>query len=187
MSLVTVDRYRAITGDAGTSAELVTARVEEALGMLEEDLGRPIESAERTEVMWYDRAHYLYPQAVPITAAAGWTIEGNALRDGTVDVVNPWPASQETVTVTYTGGYVERTANPSAANRLPVHIERDLAFAAYALGHADSIAASVPSGARSVAVGDVSVSFGATGVTGSTDDLRIRWSRATLRYRRRSV
>ncbi|MBP8949638.1 MAG: hypothetical protein KBG73_12420, partial [Candidatus Promineofilum sp.] len=38
-----------------------------------------------------------------------------------------------TVSVTYTGGWVERTANPSATNRLPVSLEYDLAHAAYPL------------------------------------------------------
>lgn len=187
MSLVTVARYQAITGDTGTAAASVSALVEEAVDMLEEDLGRPIESAERTEVMWYDRAGFVYPLALPITAAVGWTIEGTALRDGTVAVTSPWPGSTETVSVTYTGGFVERTANPGAANVLPAHIERDLAWAAYALGHADQVAAGVPAGARSVAVGDVSVSFGAEGADGSADDMRIRWSRATRRHHRRSL
>jgi hypothetical protein len=187
MSLVTVDRYRAITGDAGTAAALVSARLEEALGMLEEDLGRPLESVERTETMWYDRAGFLYPMATPVTAATGWEIEGNALRGGVLAGTHVLLGPSETVNVTYTGGFVERTANPGAANALPVHIERDLAFAAYALGNADQIAAGMPSGARSVAVGDVSVSFGAEGVHGSADDLRIRWSRATRRHKRRGL
>jgi hypothetical protein len=164
----------------------VTALIEEAIELLEEDLVRPLAAIERTETMYPDRAGWLWPTALPIQVAEDWTIDGHALRGGS------WPASdlltgcQSSLSVTYTGGYVERTANPDAANRLPLCIERDIAWAAYALGNPDAVLSSLPAGANAVSVGDISISF-AGGVSGSGDDLRIQWSRRTLRYRRRSV
>lgn len=183
MSLLTAARYEAITGDRSTVS--VSALADEALDLLEEDLGRPLESAERTERMWPDREGWLWPRAVPITVAAGWTIDGDALRAGTFGV-NPWPSSSEALSVTYTGGYVERSTNPDATNRLPAYIERDLAWAVYVLANPDAIQASLPRGATSVSVGDISVSF-ERGVGGSVDNRRIRWSRSTLRHRRRGL
>lgn len=185
MSLVTVDRYRAITGDEITAASAVSGFVEEAAALLEDDLGRPLEEAERTESMWPDRAGWLWPLATPIVTADGWTIDGHALRAGQWSV-NPWPNSSDSISVTYTGGFVERTANPSADNRLPATIERDLAWAAYALGSVDEILAGLPAGTTSASVGDISISFD-RGARGSADDMRIRWSRVTRRYRRRGV
>lgn len=185
MSLVTVARYRAITGDTVTGDAAVTALLEEATWKLEEDLARPLESAERIEPMWPDRNGWLWPLALPITAAPGWTIDGNALRGGAWPLTS-WPESTDYVSVTYTGGYVERTANPNAANALPLCIERDLAWAAYVLRSPADLVAQVPAGATSVTVGDISVNFG-RGTSRSGDDLAIRWSRATLRYRRRGL
>lgn len=184
MSLVTLARYRAITGDTATADTAVTALIEEATLKLEEDLGRPLESAERIEAMWPDRNGWLFPLALPITVAAGWTIDGNALRGGAWPLTS-WPESTDYVSVTYTGGYVERTANPTAPNALPLCIERDIAWAAYTLANPESIP--IPSGASSVSVGDISISFGSRGVRATGDDLRIRWSRSTLRHKRRGL
>jgi hypothetical protein len=186
MSLLTTDRYRAITGDDAADAT-VSALIEDAVAKLEEDLGRPLEAVERIEQVWPDRRGYLYPLATPITEAEGWTVEGNALRAGSWPLSASWPATVDYVSVTYTGGYVERTANPDATNRLPICMERDLAWAAYALGHPTQLASQLPAGASSVSVGDISVSFGGGGTMRSGDDLAIRWSRSTLRYRRRGL
>lgn len=184
MSLVTFERYQAITGDTATAEAAVTSRLEEAVEKLEEDLCRPLEAVERVEAMWPDRCGWLYPTATPITVATGWTIDGHALRGGSWPIYS-WPESTDSVLVTYTGGYVERTANPDASNRLPVCMERDIAWAAYALEHPDLF--TIPTGATAVSVGDLSVSFGGGGTSRSGDDLTIRWSRATRRFQRRGV
>lgn len=179
--LITVASYQAITGDTATSAAAVTAKIERAEDLLGEALGRPdaIESAERTETMRVDRAGRLHPLAVPITVATGYTIDGNTLEAG-----SPWPDQYGNVTVAYTGGWVERSANPSATNRLPAYIETDIAWAAYALLFPPPPPTSILPGATSVRLGDAAVNFGPDGPPrpGLT---AIRWSRQTLKHRRR--
>ena len=185
--LVTVLRYRAITGDQASSDEAVSARIEEATELLEGELGRPLEQAERTERMQPTRDGLLWPLATPILAADGYTIDGHALSGGSLvwwfDVASG--SSTWAQDVTYTGGWVERTANPSSAFRLPVHIERDIAFAAQALGQTPTPLA-VPAGASSVSLGDASVTF-KDGYHPDPADAGVSWSKETLGYRYRRV
>lgn len=176
--LITVASYQAITGDMASSSAAITAKVEMATDLLEDALGRPLASAERTETTRPDRLGRVYPLAVPITVAAGWTIDGNTLVDGGL-----WPDQYGNIEITYTGGYVERSANPSATNRLPAYVETDLAWAVYTLLFPPTLTG-VPAGATAVSLGDASVSFGPDGPPrpGLT---AIRWSRQTLKHRRR--
>lgn len=180
MSLVTVARYRAITGDTDTTEGIVSARIELAIDRLEEVLDRPLESAERTETLTPTRDGKLWPSAVPVTDPGDYTVDGLALK-WAVPGVDMFGST--TVDVTYTGGWVERTANPTAVNRLPACIEEDLAWAAWSLGHSDDVV-QAPAGATAVQLGDVSVSFGPNGAPG-VNRSGIRWSRRTLAYRYR--
>lgn len=182
--LLTEARYRAITGDA-TAWSTVSARVEEAVELLEEDLDRGLAVAERTELLHPTRDGWLWPHSTPIVTATGWTVDGL----GVYGAFGPgWPDSTGRVSVTYTGGWVERSANPNAPNRLPVCIERDLAFAAFTLEQADPSATSdYPAGVTSVRLGDAAVTFGPEGAPGATSDAQVvRWSRKTLAYRYRT-
>lgn len=90
----------------------------------------------------------------------------------------------DAIEVTYTGGYVERTANPDAPNRLPACIQRDIALAAQALGQT-ATTSGYPVGAESVRLGDAAVTFGEGGAPARSDLVDGCWSRETLRYRRR--
>lgn len=184
MSLVTVARYRAITGDQVTASALVEDRLDEAVELLEEVLGRPLASAERTEQCWPTRDGRLWPRVTPITAAAGYDIDGNALLPSAFTSFDP-TARTTTVTVTYTGGYVERTANPASVNRLPSCIERDLAWVAKALGATDAagLVAGLPPGARSVSLGDLSITFADSADSADPSTMGIRWSKRTLAHR----
>lgn len=182
MSLLTVARYRAITGDVDTTEAAVTARVELAVDRLEDALDRPLESAELTETLTPTRDGKLWPRATPVTDPGDYTVDGLALKWATpgVDMFG-----STTVDVTYTGGWVERSANPNATNRLPACIEEDLAWAAWALLHPDPGRESpVPTGARSVQLGDVGVTFGPNGAP-PPNRSGITWSRRTLGYRYR--
>lgn len=178
--LLTVARYRAITGDNDTTSAAVSARIEDAEDMLSEALERPLEAAQRTARLWPDRSGMIWPPATPITAAAGWTIEGDGLKGGPYyahpSIIDP----DGRVEVTYTGGWVERSANPSATNRLPAVIEDDLAWAVHALTR--PAPAQFPTGAVSVSLGDASVNFGPGGAPGRSAS-RVSWSRRTMRYR----
>lgn len=182
--LVIVERYRSITGDNVSGDIEVSAKIEDAIDRLEEDLERPLRFAERAEPMYPGSDRRVYPHAVPIMVADGYTIDGYSLL-GTW----PWPwfdittDSRAAPVITYSGGWVERSANPGAINRLPSHFEEDIAFAAYGLLHPSPAgASSIPQGAVSVSLGDASVSFGPGGAP-SPGRRGITWSRATMRYR----
>ncbi len=181
--LVTVERYRQITGDGSTLAPLVTARIEQATERLEDDLGRPLAEAERTETLWPDRAGMLWPSCVPLVSAGGYTIVGDGLVSTLPFGVPSIIDGSCSVDVTYTGGFVERTANPTAANRLPTCIEADLAWAARALAPPDAsgIASQIPAGATEVQLGDARIRFGDGGAP-SVSAANIVWSRQTLAW-----
>lgn len=186
--IVTVARYRAVTNDNLTAQSVVEFALDDAVALLEDDLGRPLAAEERTETMWRDRAGWLRPAAVPIVsvATAGWTKDGDHLRPTVTwqPAHDPFTSIDSTVEITYTGGWVERSANPSAPNQLPASIELDLCWAAHALCHADELARSAPAGATSLRLGDVSVTFGGTGPRTALD-ATVRWSRRTMRWVRR--
>jgi len=183
MALVTFARYQAITGDIDTPEYLVSARIEYAVELLEDELARPLAAAERTEELWPTRDGRLWPTATPITDSGGYFVDGLALHASLFPAVFDFVGGTTAVTVTYTGGWVERTANPVADNRLPTCIERDLAFAAMAL--ADPTAGSLsglPAGVTAATVGDVSVTFGPGGA-GAASESQVSWSDETLAYR----
>lgn len=183
--LVTVARYRAITGDTETATSAVTAAIEDATAALESELGRPLAEDEREERMYPGRDGTMYPLATPVLDAGDYTIDGSTLRGPTFG----WPSlvgPTDYVTVTYRGGFVERSANPTAPNRLPPYVERDVAWAAYALMRPVPALASLPAGTGSAQVGDVSI--GAAGSSPlSAASVGMSWSRESLRLRRRRL
>lgn len=188
--IVTYATYLAVTDDDVTASGDASDALTDAVALLEEKLGRPLESAERTEAMVPDSRGILRPLATPITVADGYTIRDNslvfALPLAPVDVdfvTSTWP-----VEVTYTGGYVERSANPDASNRLPAHVERDLCWAAYRLIHRPAGVTTPETRPDLARSGDTQVKFATianrTGVDGDVEDV---WSKATLRLRRRRI
>lgn len=178
MSLVTIERYRVITGDSTSASATVEQALGDAQALLEDDLGRGLESEERTERL---RIFYgssfpggrVYPTVTPVTDADDFTLVGTAALDGASPSGGPFDTSQPSYAeVTYTGGWT--------ADDVPACIERDIAWAAYRLLRPAEMAA-VPAGATSVSMGDASVSFAAGQSAGEAG---ISWSRATRRYSR---
>jgi hypothetical protein len=185
--LVTVASYRRITDDSTTAEAVVTARLEEAIEALEDVLDRPLAEAERTERLYPTRDGRLWPKAVPVTDGGDYTVDGHALRSAAP--FGGWSGfvvGDESVEVTYTGGWVERTANPTEGNRLPEYIERDLAWAAHRLEH-QGVTSQVPAGVISASLGDVALGWGPGGAPGGTDALSSVWSRRTLSWRYRPI
>lgn len=178
MALVTVERYRAITGDQTSEASAVEERIEEATEELAEVLGRPLALGSYTETLYPTRDGMLWPRCTPITAAPGWSIDGYGLHGG-----SSWPVGSvfghTATSVTYSGGWTDET--------VPNCIARDIAQAAKTLGPVDAAGIDVPKGAGAAKVGDVSVTFGPGGAPGSSigDRLAAVWSRRTLAYRYR--
>lgn len=182
--MITADRYRALTRDTASDDIDVEEAIVDAQDLLEEYLGRPLETAERTEELAPDRGGMIWPAATPITEAEGWTIDGLGLVGTSVafpDVV--------TTSVTYTGGwarpdYGEEEA-PEGVPVLPTCLQRDLALAAYRLLHPTiATLAGVPTGASSVSLGDASISGEGLGRAESTDSW---WSSRTRGYRHAPV
>lgn len=176
MLLVSVERYRAITGDVATPSVTVTALMEEAQEDLAEVLERPLTHDTYTEQLAPTRDGMLWPRATPITSAIGWTIDGHGLRGGAT-----WPFdwASSGVLVTYEGGWTDET--------VPRCIQRDLCAAVQVMAAPAPTGVTVPKGAISATVGDVAINYGAAGARGSSvsDRLRAVWSRRTLSYRYR--
>jgi hypothetical protein len=194
VSLVLFDTYQRITGDTTTGASQVADALAEAQALLEEELGRELESKSRTERLYPDPTGRVYPMVTPVTVApSGLLVDGSSMYSaGPFQSVPGFIFEGNWADLTYTGGYVERSANPAATNRLPAHVERDLcwcAFRALAVVEAQSLALT-PAGASRMQVGDIMVMFGKGGQAGEvrvgsdgvTDPV---WSRQTLRLCRR--
>lgn len=194
MALLTIGRYRIITGDTTSASAVVEDAIEDATALLEQDLRRKLESDEYEERL---KIHYatsfaggrVYPSVTPVTAVGDDDHE--IVTTTTLQGVSPdtndnpfFGAYEPHATVTYTGGYVERTANVGDSNVLPPYVEYDLAWAAHSLLRPSELT-SVPAGATAVRVGDVSVNYGSP--TSSRAKSSTRWSDATLRLRRRMV
>ena len=166
--LVLPATYATVTGDTTSGNTAVEDALADATALLEEKLERKLAEQEVTERLLPDGEGRLYPTVTPIVSAPGFTL------------YDPRAA------VTYTGGYVERSANPDAANILPKHVEIDLCWAAYTLLHPASLAAiqATPAGATSRSVGDASLTLRQGAPENPGDTVDITWSRATLRLGR---
>lgn len=176
--MITAARYAEITGDTATAASAVSARIEDAVELLEDYLDRPLASGEVTEALVPDRWGRLWPRATPVTDGGDYEVDGLAL------LATPawgWPGfvdPSSTVTVTYTGGFTSDT--------LPSCIERDLAWATYRLLHPSTVAdlAGLPAGATSARLGDAALTWGSGGAGAiapqGTDSW---WSKRTRSYR----
>lgn len=186
MTLLSPARYRVLSGD-DTSEAVVTARIAEAHELLVDALGRPLELQTRTERMYLDAGGWAWPQATPIKAAPGYTIDGygivGPLPRGTSNILLDHLTNY--VDISYTGGWVASDDEDDVAHRVPTAIELDLAGCVQWLiaGAARRrTMADLPAGAQSVRVGDVAVTYGKGGAAGANS---YPWSPGTLRYRYR--
>lgn len=195
MALLTIGRYRIITGDTTSASAVIEDAIEDATALLEEDLGgRKLESAERTERLkiYYSTVFAggrVYPTHTPVTAVTDDDYE--IVTPSTLAGVSPdttdnpfFGAVEPHASVTYTGGFVERTANVGDSNVLPAYVEYDLAWAAHSILRPSELTA-VPAGATSIRVGDLSVGY--ANPTSSRTKSSARWSDHTLKLRRRTV
>lgn len=180
--LVTVARYRDITADTGTASAVVEDALTDAQALLEEELGRELESDTRTErcrVFAESRGGTVYPSVTPITSVSdpsSASILGHAVVGGTVATGPPYFLTDPDgfASVTYVGGY--------ASGAAPTAIERAIAWAARALVDPDTFA-QAPPGATSATVGDVSITWGPGGAPSQGEVVFDR--RLVRRWRRR--
>lgn len=175
--MISVARYRSLTGDTASVTDDVEDAIVDAQALLEEFLGRPLEVAERTESMRFDRGGTLWPKATPLLEAEGWTIAGLGLTGTRVG----WFWGTDAIDVTYTGGWASPDDVDPDAEVLPTCLQRDIAMAAFRLLH-PQIATQVQiiPGADSVRLGDAAVSGKGLAGGESTDSW---WSRRTRGYR----
>ena len=175
MLLLTAERYTAITGGTTSAASAVSARLEDAQGLLASALSRPrIDLGEVTETLPLSPRGTATPSVLPVvTPPTGVVYRLGAFEDCPPDN-GPFPTSPYTTTVTYTGGWDDTT--------VPVAVEIDLAWCVWRLLHPSS---TTPAGATSIANGDASMSFAAPSSGSAVDG--IGWSRLTLRHRRRRI
>lgn len=179
MNLVTNQLYREETLDTSSDENAVSAALEKAQDLIEEYLRRPLVSEERTESVHIYPDGSLFPQATPITVAAGYTLEGGGYwlsgGTGTYDFLRGSNAPRD---VTYTGGYTVAT--------LPATIRQGIIWTAHKLLRppSDSELASIPAGTQAASLGDASLSFGSKGFSGAnaglSDDVKDslkRWVR----------
>jgi hypothetical protein len=193
-ALVTNERYVALTGDSDSSKNAITQALIDAQEMLEESLGRGLAEEERTERLpiYYSSVFdggRVYPRCTPITTADDYTIVDSYTLSGASPSDTPFFGTTDQYgEITYTGGYIERTAvddeNPNPTNKLPAYVESDIIWAAYSLLHA-AVMSQIPNGAKSVSVGDLSVTFNTE--AGSKASTSIVFSRKTASLARRSV
>lgn len=184
--MISVERYRQITGDLDSNDPEVERCVTDAVELLQEYLGRELAEAERTEAMRPDRQGRLWPKVTPILIATGYTIDGLALVGSSpfspaVDFIDP----TSSIEVTYTGGWVDQSVDgydTAATNQPPGCIVRDLALAAHRLAHPAVVSSDFPEGATSVRLGDAAVTFGPSGA-GAVTSTDSWWSRRTRGYR----
>lgn len=187
--LVSISRYRDVTGDETSASAVVETALTDAQGLLEEELGRELEQGTRTErcrVFREGRGDAMYPSVTPIisvTSPAGSSIAGPAvIGNGLVSSAPTFLTDpDEFGSLTYVGGY-DANAADGDADRLPRQLERAICWAAYADLHVDAL--NVPAGATTASVGDVSVSFPGGYSPGASGE--VTFSRAVVRrYRRR--
>lgn len=167
--VVTIARYRDITGDETSASAVIEDALVDAQALLEEDLRRPLGTGTRTErcrIFAEARGAAVYPAATPIASVSspsGTSIVGHAVLGGTPLTGPPYFLTDPDgfATVTYVGGY-DPTAVAGDADYLPVTLQRAIAWAAKAIIDPDAFAP-VPAGATSASVGDVSLTWGPGG------------------------
>jgi hypothetical protein len=164
VALVTYLRYVELTQDTTSASVDVNTQLEIAQELVTDALGRTLESTEVTEDLRVYVNGTVYPTVTPVTVAPtdvtikrnGYTLTGVASDyfDATTDLVNNYPEA----TITYTGGWTSST--------VPVSVARCIASLAQAL-LVGNTTASLGSGASSIKVGNVSISYGdlASGAT----------------------
>lgn len=164
MTILTLAAYRSLTGDQATDDAVVEAMLPVAQDVTERELGRAglLEAGDHTETLdvWTgDSGAWAAPTAVPLADDEPQRLTPGATRLKVPSAGgwhSPYRAASTWIcraTVTYSGGYSSETAPPS--------LLLGLARVTRALLGADPALAGVPAGAKSVTIGDASISFAA--------------------------
>lgn len=160
-NLVTYEAYVRVTGDSSSAASAVEEALADAQALVEEELERPLELLERTEVLELID-NRVYPRATPITEAP-WTIDGYALTNIDSDwITEPFDSTTVQVSVTYTGGYTDEN--------LPRRLRDGVIWTAHSALHRPTVDVAYI-GVESIRQGDVSITYGSKGAGAYIDAL----------------
>ncbi len=183
--LVTVETYRRITGDSTTAENDVESALADAQSLIEESLDRVgiLESAEHTETAVVVRGR-VYPLATPVTEA-DYTIRDNGRVLVDVDeFTNGLVVAGDTyeylprIEITYTGGYTSAT--------LPLTLAQAICQTAHRQLHPTTAVDSSIIGAKSVRIGDASITYSDAGAGAVVSALTSSVARSIRKYRRQS-
>lgn len=187
MDIVTVADYRTYTGDFSTDELTVSARLEIAVGLVQDATDRFLQLDTYTEQLGVHGDYRVYPRGVPIQSvvspSAAQPVLGNYALGGvsaefwwdpTVGPIDSWFVDPFTA-VTYVGGFTHAT--------LPHGLRLIICDVAAAMGSRSPVLTSAA--VQSASVGDVSVSYGAGGTgTGTVDSILPGTTRRLTGYRR---
>ncbi len=174
--VVTYETYVSITGDASTASSAVEEALVEAQALVEEELDRPLELEERTELLRLQNGR-IYPSATPILDAPFTIDDGYSLSGVYGDLVTgPLDSDTPRVLVTYTGGYTAET--------LPRRLREAICRAAQRHLHPSPLPADLPTGAEAVRVGDVQITYGSSGLGASGRTLTVSDLKSIRPFRR---
>lgn len=148
MAICSVEVYRALTGDLESYDGDVADMLVRVQGVVEGRTRRHFDSGTYTETLPVLADGKVYPSAVPLVSATGYSATQVGPTWIQVGISDSWRGDE--VTVTYIGGYDE--------DAMPPELQLLVAQIARRLLPASVPAAAVPAGATSVKVGDVSYS-----------------------------
>lgn len=175
--LVSVERYRKITGDTATDEDYVKEALADAQRLIEEELDRPLAIGDRTEKLPVING-VVYPIVTPIISADYQIRNSVALVDPSIDggllSGNDYPFH---ATVSYRGGFTQQT--------LPVRLREAIARTAHRALNTGAVTSSeIPDGAKTIKNGDVSITFGDEGVGSTSSAILPSILDSIRRYRR---
>lgn len=172
MSLLSIERYRQLTLDTSSSDDDVTQAITDATSLIEDELGgRGLEAIERTETLELMAGNRVYPTCWPLVSVSipadgeidGYSIKNVFLEATFGDLPGPFFDDVTSIDVTYVGGWTDETIPTRLAMAIAVTTRNLLAALSTSLS---------PMGAKSVKVGDVSVTYDTT-VSGPGDEWRL--------------
>ena len=153
--LCSVQDYWDLTGDFVTLAPTVTARIDVAIGMIEEACNRSFTLQTVTEdlAFWPDQDYpigWVYPTVTPVVSTVTGVLHPSSssrIRLQVIPTTNDgivWTQTGLWISTTYTGGYTNATCPPN--------LKHAIARLSKALGGSPQVAGSGP-----VRMGDISV------------------------------
>lgn len=161
--------YARVSGDTTTTGETLSDALDDALGLIQDEIGRVLNFGTYLETLKVYRNGSVYPSATPIDEVISPVIDQVSIQGASIYLGywDPAPLISWTgalppqVTVTYSGGYT--------ADTIPTKLRNAIIRAAFNVCHPSPLVG-VPAGATNVHVGDVGYSGTALRTLDPLDD-----------------